>query len=293
MPKTILIILLCFLSTFCIQNLYENPEKQLEKLTDDTGHEITVGRPNRIVSLSPSNTEILFAIGAGEKVVGVTDYCNYPPEVLEKIERGEIERIGGYSNPNIERILALKPELVVASHGNDLRLIENLRKFVKVIAFDPKNIGDIKRAILAIGRSTGYYENAKKLVIEMENRISEIETKKKSGKSVAVIIWKDPLWVSGRDTFIDEAISIAGGVNAFNFSGWKIINYETLVIANPDVIILSGDLDSEEWIINEKRLKDVKAVKNGKVFVIASDLISRPGPRIVDAIEQIYNLIND
>lgn len=302
--RTAPIVLICILIALCVQPEIEEQKKSENSFNlsvDDTGYEITAGNPKRIVSLSPSNTEILFAIGAGDRVVGVTDYCDYPPEVIEKVRKGEIQRVGGYSTVNIERVLALKPDLVLASYGNGLATIETLRKFTKVLAFDPKDIRGVERTILAIGKAVGNYENAEKLVEQMEERISKIKAKERSGKKVVHIIWNDPIWVSGKETFIDEAISIAGGVNAFNFSGWRTVSVEDLIRANPDVIIVSsgsgmgrGGKDVVyEWVISDSRLKSVNAVKNGKVFVIDADIISRPGPRIVDAVEQVYAFLSN
>lgn len=300
------ILLICFTAIFCVQTedsaipkTDENSVLAFNLSIDDTGYQIIAGNPQRIVSLSPSNTEILFAIGAGDRVVGVTDYCNYPPEVVEMVSKGKIQRIGGYSTVNVERIIALKPDLVIASYGNGLATIEVLRRYTNVIAFDPKDIKGIERSILAIGVATGNYENAEKIVLEMEKRISEIKAREKSQKRVAHIVWNDPIWVSGKETFIDEVISIAGGINVFNFSGWRIVSIEDLIRANPDVIIvssgsgMSGGRDVVyEWVISDKRLKKVEAVKNGKVFVIDADIISRPAPRIVEALEQIYQFLN-
>lgn len=301
--RTAPIVLICILIALCVQPEIEEQKKSENSFNlsvDDTGYEITAGNPKRIVSLSPSNTEILFALGAGDRVVGVTDYCDYPPEVIEKVRKGEIQRVGGYSTVNIERVLALKPDLVLASYGNGLATIETLRKFTNVLAFDPKDIRGVERTILAIGKAVGNYENAEKLVEQMEERISKIKAKERSGKKVVHIIWNDPIWVSGKETFIDEAISIAGGVNAFNFSGWRTVSVEDLIRANPDVIIVSsgsgmgGGKDVVyEWVISDSRLKSVNAVKNGKVFVIDADIISRPGPRIVDAVEQVYAFLSN
>lgn len=301
-----LIALICILIALCVQpesrEEQEKSENRFNLSFDDTGYEIIEGNPQRIVSLSPSNTEILFAIGAGDRVVGVTDYCDYPPEVIEKVKRGEIQRVGGYSTVNIERVLALKPDLVLASYGNGLATIETLRKYTKVLAFDPKDVRGIERTILAIGKAIGNYENAERLVKEMEDRISKVEAKAKenSKKKVVHIIWHDPIYVSGRETFIDEAISIAGGINAFNFSGWRTVSIEDLIRANPDVIVMSSGSGMGkgrdiiyDWVISDSRLKSVNAVKNGKVFVINADIISRPGPRIVDAVEQIYAFLSD
>ena len=274
------------------------------KLVDDTGYPINTSRiPERIVSLAPSNTEILFAIGAGDRVVGVTDYCNYPPEVIEKKRRGEIKSVGGYSTVNVERVLALKPDLVVASYGNSLQTIELLRSYgLNVIAFNPKNVSDVMRSIILIGYATGNYEEAKKLVIEMVNRIQEVEEKVKDKRRmrVAHIVWHDPIWVSGRNTFIDDVIRLAGGENAFDFDGWRVISVEDLIKANPEVIIVNSGTGMSSsgvnviynWVMSDKRLKVIDAVKNGRVYVINADIICRPSYRVVDAVEEIAKLLH-
>jgi len=269
---------------------------------DDTGYTIHDGRPERIVSLAPSNTEILFAIGAGERVVGVTDYCNYPPIVIEEKKRGKIESVGGYSTVNIERVLALKPDLVVASYGNGIETIEALRRLgLNVIAFDPKTIQDVMRDIILIGRATGNYEEAKKIVKEMAEKIDTVREKVKDKPKVRVahIIWHDPIWVSGKNTFIDEVISLANGENVFNFSGWRIVSVEDLIAANPDVILVSSGTGMGEgkdvvyeWIMSDDRLSKIKAVKNGKVYVVDADIINRPSYRLADALEIVAELLH-
>ncbi|WP_257640110.1 ABC transporter substrate-binding protein [Archaeoglobus fulgidus] len=152
---------------------------------DDTGYTINEGNPQRIVSLAPSNTEILFAIGAGDRVVGVTDYCNYPPEVVEKKKKGELVSIGGYTTINIEKVVSLKPDLVVATYGNGIENIETLRRMgLTVIAFDPKSVEDVMKDIILIGVATGEKENATKLVQEMLERIEKVrESMKDKPKS--------------------------------------------------------------------------------------------------------------
>ena len=264
-------------------------------LVDDTGYPIKNVNPERIVSLAPSNTEILFAIGAGDKVAGVTDYCNYPPEVLEKKEKGELASVGGYSTVNIERVLALNPDLVVASYGNGLETIETLRNLgVYVIAFDPRSIEDVMRSIYLIGVATGKENEAKELVKEMAERIKKVKEKVKNEKKVRVahLIWHDPIWVSGKGTFADDVIEFAGGINVFNFTGWKVVSVEDLIAANPEVIVVNsgsgmggGRNIIYEWVISDERLKGVEAVKNGRVYVIDSDIISRPSYRLAEAVE--------
>ncbi len=288
--KRFALIFILLLLTFCVQHTAEVHNY----VVDDTGHKIPLGKiPQRIVSLAPSNTEILFAIGAGKQVVGVTDYCNYPPEVLELKKRGVLKSVGGYTTVNIERVVALEPDLVVASYGNGIETIETLRRLnVTVVAFNPKNLSDVMRNILTLGKLTGHEDEAEKLVEEMEEKIEKVR-KMVEGKRrvrVAHILWHDPIWVSGRNTFIDEVIEIAGGENVFDFDGWRAVSVEELVAKNPEVIIVSsgsgmggGRNITYEWVISDPLLKNVDAVKNGRVYVIDADIISRPSYRLADA----------
>ncbi len=302
-------ILLSIFLILCIQHPTSNDHVQFNLTeifnatpVDDTKYPIKAENPQRIVSLAPSNTEILFAIGAGDRVVGVTDYCNYPPEVVEKKKNGELVSIGGYTTVNIEKVVSLKPDLVVASYGNGIETIEALRRLgINVIAFDPKTIQDVMRDIVLIGEATGHKEEAKKLVKEMLSKIENVteKVKDKPRLRVAHIVWHDPIWVSGRNTFIDEVIALAGGENVFSFDGWRVISVEDLIAANPDVIIVSsgsgmgGGRDIVyEWVMHDERLKPLSAVKNGRVYVVDADIISRPSYRLADAVEIVANLLH-
>ncbi len=293
-----LLIFLAILLASCVESNHSNLNINNTLIVeDDFGYKIVIkGVPSRIVSLAPSNTEILFALGLGDKIVGVTDYCNYPPQALNKT------KIGGYSTINIERVIALKPDLVVAAYGNGRETVETLRKFnITVVALNPKNVKDIERDILLLGKITGTEDNATKLVRWMEEKIEYVKKKVKGRKKVSVahILWHDPIWVSGKNTFIDEVISIAGGYNVFDFEGWKIVSIEDLIEKNPEVIIVSsgsgmgGKRDVVyEWVVSDERLKGIDAVKNNRVYVVNADIISRPSYRIVFAIEKVAKLLH-
>jgi iron complex transport system substrate-binding protein len=270
---------------------------------DDTGYRIQAGNPQRIVSLAPSNTEILFAIGAGGSVVGLTDYCNYPPVVLEKKKSGEVVSVGGYSTINVEKVISLKPDLVVAVYGNGIETIETLRKFdIDVIAFDPKTLKDVMEDIILIGIATGHQSEAEKIVERMLEKIKSVREKvgDKPKVRIAHILWHDPVWVSGKNTFIDEVITIANGENVFEFDGWRVVSLEDIISANPDVILVSsgsgmgGNKDVVyEWVLSDERLKSVKAVKEGRVYVIDADIISRPSYRLADAVEIVAGIVSE
>lgn len=275
----------------------ENTPERSEILKDDLGYAIVMNKtPRRIVSLAPSNTEILFALGLGKRIVGVTDYCNYPPEAKEK------EKIGGYSTINIEKVVSLEPDLVVAAYGNGIEAIETLKRLnLTVVALNPKSIADIERDIILLGKITGTERNATQIVDSMERKITTVEKAVKDKKRVRVahIVWHDPIWVSGKDTFIDEIISLAGGENVFNFTGWRIVSLEDLVSSNPDVIIVSsgsgmGGIQNitYSWVMNDERLKSINAVKNGRVFIVDADIISRPSYRVADAVDIVARFLH-
>ncbi len=275
----------------------ENSSKRNEILRDDLGYLILMNKtPLRIVSLAPSNTEILFALGLGNRIVGVTDYCNYPPDAKEK------EKIGGYSTINIEKVVGLEPDLVVAAYGNGIEAIETLKKLnITVVALNPKSIADIERDIILLGKITGTERNATQIVDAMERKISTVEKAVKDKKRVRVahIVWHDPIWVSGKNTFIDEIISLAGGENVFNFTGWRIVSLEDLVSSNPDVIIVSsgsgmGGIQNitYSWVMNDERLKSINAVRNGRVFIVDADIISRPSYRVADAVDIVARFLH-
>lgn len=283
----------------------QTSEKTAEKrIVDDFGYVVTINEtPKRIVSLAPSNTEILFAIGAGDRVVGVTDYCNFPPEVIELKEQGKLVSVGGFSTVDVEKVLSLNPDLVIASYGNGEEVVDILREYnVTVIATNPKNIEDVKRDILMIGKAVGEEKNATKLVQWIDERVNEVREKAKTYErrpKVAHILWNDPIYVSGNSTFTDNLIKIAGGVNAFDdIDGWGIVSYEDLVSRNPDIIIVNsgsgmggkGDM-LYKWVIKE--FPDISAVRNGSVYMIDSDIISRPSYRLVYALENISAWIDE
>lgn len=306
MKPRIFVVLLAILLACCIsQNsstfLHENETHVV--VTDDFGLVVAVEKyPKRIVSLAPSNTEILFALGLKDRIVGVTDYCDYPREVLKLKEEGKLASVGGYSTVDVERVVELKPDLVVASYGNGFGVVKALKSFgITVICLNPKSIDDIVRDIEILGKVCGVEDNATKLVNWIKSKVEEVKMKKHRWKPKIVhIIWNDPIWVSGKDTFINDAIEIAGGINAVNESGWVVLSLEDLVRINPDIIIVNsgngmsstGENVIYEWVVSNDVLKNLKAVKCGNVYVVNADIISRPSYRIVYAIEEISKIID-
>lgn len=262
---------------------------------DDFGRNVTIKEvPGRIISLSPANTEILFAIGAGDMVVGVTEYCNYPVEAEER------EKIGGVSTVSIEKVVALEPDLVLGCELNGKETFERLEELdITVVVLNPVNVSEILDGIMLVGRITGEEKNASSVVADMERRMEEIKNKTRDVKrpKVAHITWHDPIWVAGSGTVQDELIEIAGGENVFSdVKDWDKVSLEKFIDRNPDVIIVSvghgvAGMKPYEYVISEERLKVVNAVKNERVYSIDADIISRAGPRIVDATETVYECL--
>jgi len=300
MEKKIFLILVCVvLISGCTTEMGESGsegEYQQVKyplmVTDDLGRNVTITKePQRIISTAPSNTEVLFALGLGDRVVGVTEYCNYPPEAMEK------EKIGGFSTVSIEKVVALNPDIVFASDKTGEENIEKLENFgIAVVVLHPKDIEDALKNIELVGKITGAEENASKLVADMEER-STVEEKIGGVKpKVLYVVWHDPLMSAGRDTFADDLITRAGGVNIADFEGYKVISLEAVIKENPDVIIASmghGDARNKtlEYVRGEQRLGITTAVKKDRVYGIDTDLTGRAGPRIVDALEQFSGWI--
>ncbi len=281
-----------------IQLPERTPEEYEPSITDDFGRNITIKeKPERIVSMAPSCTETLFAVGAGDRVVGVTEYCNYPPEVVAKKETGEIEVIGGYSTPSFEKIVDLKPDLIVSAYGNPKDVLYRLEELgYPVYAQHPKKIDDIFSDIRTIGAITKCEDNATNLVNELENRLERVKEKIGSleeGQRQGVFYTCGDFWTPGNDTFINGVIRTAGGKNiaADYHSGYSQISPDNLIAKNPQVVICPSE-SAREQIMNDERLKDVNTVIHGRIHVINGDIICRPSPRIVDAVETVYGYLS-
>lgn len=269
------------------------------ELTDQLGRVVKLdGIPQRIISIAPGNTEILFALGLADKIVAVTDYDDYPPEVKEK------PSIGGFSTPNIEEIVALSPDIIIAASIHEDKIIPQLEaKGLTVLALDPNTLDEVMAAITLIGKATGQEKEASGLVAGMQRRIKAVTDKTDSLSQeqrprVFYIVWHDPLMAPGSGTFQDDLIRKAGGINiAQDLTSWATISLEVVIDANPEVMIASLSHGSSEslpfqFINTEPRLKDTAARRNGNIYGIDGNLSSRPGPRIIDGLEQFAQFIH-
>lgn len=261
-------------------------------MIDDFGRAVTIKEnPERIVSLSPTNTEILFAIGAGNNVFGVTEYCNYPEEVKNR------SIIGGITTVDVDAVVSLKPDLVIACSLNGKDTVEALEsRDIEIFVLDnPETIQGILDNILIIGIASGEEKHAIDIVRDLRGRIDEV-----TGQTALIPEDDRPgvfrpcggYWTCGSDTFMNEVISIAGGRNiaSHRFSGWAQMELEDIVEENPQVIlcpVFGGESFAYDEVMADEGLSGVDAISNDRVYRLDSDLLCRAGPRIVDTIEMI------
>jgi iron complex transport system substrate-binding protein len=269
-------------------------------IIDQLGRTVTLETtdPQRIISLAPSHTETLYALGLADRLVAVTDYCNYPPEAEEK------PSIGGFSTPNIEEVVAMDPDLILATNIHESEVIPQLEaKGLTVVATNPTTIDEVIESMTLIGKVTGTEEAAAGLVADMQNRFKTVTDKtvmltEAEKPLVLYIVWHDPLMAAGSGTLHDELIRTAGGINiAADLESYAVIEFESVVAGNPQVMIAGIGMGTGEdlplqFIITEERLADTDARINGRIYGIDTDLVGRPGPRIVEALEQFAVFIH-
>jgi iron complex transport system substrate-binding protein len=259
---------------------------------DDLGRLVAInGTPQRIISLAPSNTEILFALGLGGKVLGVTDYCDYPPEALNKT------KVGGYANPDVEKIVALDPDLILVAHGTPMEVVNSMAGLgLTVFGIKTTDLDDLLSDIRTIAEITDKEVEAQTLTFEMESRIQAVTNQTvelEQRPRVFYIVWHDPLWTAGSGTFINELIEKSGGVNIFqNVTGYPTISIEEVIARDPEIIITSSWPGVYEWTMNSTELEVTAARQSGSVYTCDDNLVQRPGPRLVEGLEWFAHFIH-
>lgn len=263
-------------------------------IRDDLGQTITIdAEPQRIISLAPSNTEILFALGLGSKIVAVDTDSNYPPAVQGK------PRVGSGLSPSLESIVALKPDLVLLWDNSARELQEKLlRLHIKAVTFAPQKLTEIYDCIERMGRITGAENAAHTVVAEMRRKVASVTAavaKAPNRPLVFYEVWPDPLFTAGPGSFIDELINLAGGSNiaADAKTAWPVLSMETVIVRNPDVI-LTPFARAESVISGKNKASwaNIKAVRQNRVYQVDQDIISRPGPRLADGLMTIAKLLH-
>jgi len=253
---------------------------------------VFAGNEPKYISLAPSTTEILFALGLNENIVGVSSYCNYPPEAKDKA------KIGDFSHPNMEKIISLKPDYIFCTGLEQAPVIEELKRLkFNVYVADPANIEELLKSIQDIGRITRKEKEAVALTGKMKDDIEKVRAMtglipQDKRVKVFVEIWHEPLMTAGKGSFVDEIITLAGGINIAHevprpycyFSAEKVVNL------NPGCIIMTYMDKRSPLKLIEARFgwKNIDAVKNKRVFNdIDPDELLRPGPRITEGLKEL------
>ena len=304
---TVAIIALIAVAAF-IYVSYQGPTTEqleaLHKLVDDTGYVTSMDAfPNKIISLAPSTTEIVFALGLDEKVVAVSNYCNYPYNFSAWIEAGDITSIGDFNDPNLEVIASLEPDLIIATGGVQGPTIDTLRNLdYKVLVLNPASINGVLQNIELVGNATGKTAEAETLIANINSRIDTVVNKVAGAASTPTVyyeVWYDStsLWTAGSQALQNELIEKAGGVNIFDDQNLEYFqsSAEAVIVRSPDVILLPeegmgfGDQfwGSLETVKARPGWDSISAVQNDRLVTVDSNTIARAGPRVADIIEDL------
>jgi cobalamin transport system substrate-binding protein len=270
-------------------------------LTDGLGNKFTLDKiPQRIISLAPSNTEILYAIGAGGQVIGRDDLSNYPDAAQQIPSVG-----GGFGQLDSEKIVSLQPDLVLAAAITAPEQVQALEKLNLKVYYlpNPTDLNGMYANLETVAQLTGHQPEAQALIQSLKNRV-DVVVKEVAPLSTHPLVFyeldsTDPNapWTSGPGTFIDTLIDMAGGSNVGHIlsSDWAQMSVESLIQQNPDIILLGdytyGNVKPAD-VMARAGWKDIKAVEQGKVYPFNDDLVSRPGPRQVDGLEALAKILH-
>lgn len=264
------------------------------QITDDAGRRVSLpARVDRVVSLAPNLTEIVFAVGAGNKLVGRTSYCDYPAEAKA------IPEVGDTLHPSLERIIALKPEVVLVSTASQLEVFTQQLQGQNIAVFvtDPHDLEGVFRSIGLIGEILGQKDQANQLVQKLRERTTAVEQAVKQKQPVRVFyqVSGEPLYTAGHDAFVTDLMRRAGGasVTADVPGAWPKYSNESALAARPDAIILpsGGSMGAANSNVAEA-LRESPAVQHGRVYKINDDHLARPGPRSVDGLEEMARALH-
>ncbi len=269
-------------------------------VTDDIGRKVVISSlPKRIVSLAPSNTEILFALGLGDSIIGVTDYCDYPDAAKTKT------RVASYLNPDLEKLISLQPDLIVAESIQEKTVLPALERLgMTVFVTEALTIDSIVNDIFVLGKITGKTGAASRVLDKMNLKINSVVSKTQNLSSaqqpkVLYVNWHDPIWTMGRNTYINDVIRKAGGTNIYeaDFEKSRAVSLESVLTKNPQVIFVSGMGTTGDVVYkgikDEVRLYTVDAMLNNRIYKISdANLIERPGPRIADGLIEVSTMIH-
>jgi len=274
----------------------DGAERGMRQVTDQIGRKVMVPeRPQRIIALIPSLTEIVYALGAGDRLVGATQYAKEPGEAAD------LPRVGSYLHLDVERIVALRPDLCLAGRdGNPKHLIERIEKMnIPVYVFDPRTLQEIIESVRLLGNLLQAEEKAENIARDMERKIAEVDRKVgeiKERPGVFFQIDAAPMVSAGSDTFIDRLITRAGGRNlAAGPVSYPRYSWEDILVMQPDVVIIASMAGgyTEEQLKNEwRKWRQIPAVRKDRIYVVDASLFDRPVPRLADGLITLANILH-
>ena len=263
-------------------------------VTDALGRQFVLGEsPRRIVSLVPAATEILFAIGAGDRVVGVTQYCDYPPEAKEKTS------VGGFSGAtmSMEIIRSLEPDMVFLSADMHARVVSLLDELgISSFALEPRNISQTYDTITLLGEITGCVSGAESVIAEMEMKMGAVEERirGRQPKTVFWVLGEEPIMTAGSGTFVSEAINLAGGKNIFDDvkEQWPLVSPEQVLLRNPDWVLIGSDMGEILSFSKNPLWQLLPVLREGRLEFIDADYLYRYGPRLADGVQMLAEILH-
>jgi iron complex transport system substrate-binding protein len=285
---------------FCLLRLLSVPvQDKPAALYDDLGHPFSLGAsPRRIVSMAPNITEILFALGLGDRVVGVTRYCDYPPEAARR------EKIGGLVDPSIEKIQALHPDLIIAFRGNPIGILNKLKnlRFPVFILDIGRSLDDLFLTIEKVAAVTGEEKTAANIIDSLRKKRLDIQktlsTVEKTPR-VFLSVYGRGLWTCGQESYLNSLLTEARGANisAGIRRRWLNLSREELIHRDPEVIIImtgdeSGFARAKEWLLADSRLKTISAIRRHEIHFLDENVASRFGPRLIDALDDVARILH-
>jgi len=265
-------------------------------VTDQVGRTLVVPEnPTRVIALAPSITEIIYDLGQEKRLVGVTQYSTYPPEAEL------LPRVGSYVRLDIEKIVALKPDLCLATKdGNPKHIVDKIVSLgIPVYVINPQNLQQIMDTITRLGALLHAEQTAAALVSDMEKRIGQVQARVKNMPDRPRVFFQidaEPLFSAGTDTFIHELIELAGGINTTAGEvSYPRYSWEDIIVLQPEIVLISsmaGGLAPEYLLNSWKKWNLLSAVKNDQIFVVDAELFDRPTPRLVNGLEVIAAIIH-
>lgn len=251
----------------------------------------------RVVSLAPAITEILFEVGRGSSVVGNTKFCNYPEQA------NSIKKIGGYLDINMEVIIALKPDIIFHYPEHSLRL-SKLKEFTRLVQVSHRDINDLFRSIIIISRELRTESAGKRVIRHIKGKLNNIRkrVKNRNRKKVLIVIGRDPgllknITIIGKGDFLNEIMEISGGINAYRGEiSYPSVSIESIIKMDPEIIIefsFLKKIPTRDFVISLwKKFPLISAVKKGNIRIISDDFWVRPGPRIGNIAVSLYEMLN-